>query len=206
MYTQKIHELESARTYGITGIILEFAGGIADIILHGLGLAISIIGLILLLFAIKSISKYYSNQRPFRYMLYSLISGIVLAVVAVILLFLVFIPIISSAATAHGTTIGISIISIFLLIIVLVLVPGLVSVIFQYLAYDSVEKLTGIDEFHTAALLLLIGIILAIIFIGIILVLIGTIFLIIGFIKLPDEAKPAVNDQNFNQNNNKEMF
>jgi len=37
MYTQKIHELESARTYGITGIILEFAGGIADIILHGLG-------------------------------------------------------------------------------------------------------------------------------------------------------------------------
>ena len=43
-------------------------------------------------------------------------------------------------------------------------VPSFVSIIFQYLAYDSVGKLTGIHEFHTAALLLLIGIILTIIF------------------------------------------
>ena len=47
-------------------------------------------------------------------------------------------------------------------------------------------------------LILLIGIILTIIVIGVILMFIGIIFLIIAFAKLPDEARPALNDQNFN--------
>ncbi|WP_187288952.1 DUF996 domain-containing protein [Ferroplasma acidarmanus] len=172
-----------------------------------MGLIISIIGLILLFLAVKSISNYYSNQTPFKYMLYSLISGIILAIVAGISLFLLLIPIFNSASSTSSTsTFYVSLISIFLLIVVLVLVPSFVSIIFQYLAYDSVGKLTGIHEFHTAALLLLIGIILTIIVIGIILIFIGIIFLIIAFAKLPGEAKPALNDQTFNQDTNKEIF
>jgi len=212
MNVQKIHELESARIYGIVGIILEFIGYPADVLLHGLGFVISIAGLILLILAIKSISNYYGNQKPFRYMLYSLISGIILSVVSALILFLIVVPLIASAANNSTTSAGVlspaatSLIVTLLLVILLILLTSLVSIIFQYMAYDNVGKLTGIHEFHTAALLLLIGILLAIIVVGIFLILIGIIFLIIAFAKLPDEAIPAENDQNFNHETKEEIF
>lgn len=212
MNVQKIHELESARIYGIVGIILEFIGYPTDFGLHGLGFIISIAGLILLLLAIKSISNYYGDQKPFRYMLYSLISGIILSVVSALILFLVLVPLIASAANNSATSAGgfspaiTSLIGILFLTFLLILLTSLVSIIFQYMAYDNVGKLTGIHEFHTAALLLLIGILLVIVFIGVFLILIGIIFLIIAFAKLPDEAMRAEIDQNFNQNTNNEIF
>ncbi len=150
MYTQKTRGLESASIYGVIGTVLEFAGYPAVLVFHGFGLIISIIGLILLLIAIKSISNYYNNYKPFRYMIYSLISGIALSVVAIILFFMLFIPFVSSAAGSHSTNIFIPLL---LIILLTVLVPGIGVIIFQYLSYNNIGKLTGIDEFNTAALL-----------------------------------------------------
>ncbi|WP_337861163.1 DUF996 domain-containing protein [Ferroplasma sp.] len=198
MYNKKIPELESARTFGIIGIILQFIGVGGDAFLHGLGFLISIVGFIFLLIAFKNISKYYNNPEPFRYMLYSLISSIVLGALSAALIALVLIPIFLASLTSG---IGfIKLIELLLFIFLMAIVIILLPVIFEYIACNSVSELTGIDDFHTAALLLLIGIILTIIVVGIILILIGIIFLIIGFNKLPDEAIPVNEDPDIKGN------
>ncbi len=199
MYRQHIPQLESAKTYGILGVILQFIGVAGDIFLHGFGFIISIVGLILLLLAIKSISDYYSNQRPFRYILYSIISAIVFGIISALAIILILVPVIFSLSTTPGprsasstllSNIG------FIFIIMLILLLGiLLPIIFEYLAYNEIWNLTGIDDFHTAGLLLLIGIILTVIIIGIFLIIAGIIILIIGFSKLPDYAKPVIIDQ-----------
>jgi uncharacterized membrane protein len=199
MYRQHIPELESAKTYGILGIILQFVGVAADIFLHGFGFIISIVGLVLLLLAIKSISNYYGNNTPFRYIIYSIISSIVFGVISAVFIILLLVPVIlgisasptqGSAASALLGNIGLILIGI-LLVILAVLIP----IIFEYLAYNELSQLTGIGDFHTAALLLLIGIILTVIIIGIFLLIAGIIILIIAFSKLPDYARPVVIDQ-----------
>ncbi|WP_290705580.1 DUF996 domain-containing protein, partial [Ferroplasma sp. Type II] len=203
MYKQNIPELESARTYGILGIILQFVGTGANILTNGLGFIISIIGLILLFLSLKSISNYYGNQKPFKYMLYSLISGIVLGTISAIVIILLLLPVAFTTTTGPPNAISrisVSAIGMIFLTLFLVVMAVLVSVIFEYLAYNSVYELTGIDDFHTGALLLLIGVIFTVILVGIILILIGIILLIISFNKLPTEAKPVVIDQDAAQN------
>lgn len=228
---QKSQELKQARTYGIMGIILEFAGVPVFLIFKELGFIISIAGLILLLLAIKSISTYYSNQKPVRYMLYSLVSGAILAVASTGLLVLVYVPGVSSATGANSiSVINTSFLTLLLLVLFLFLVPGIVSIIFQYIAYNRVGKLIGSDEFHTASLFLLTGsistitsiaifvfysdipnnamlldIVRIIIFIGIVPILPGIVRLIVAFAKLPGEAKPSENNQNPNQSTYNEM-
>ena len=229
---QKSQELKLARTYGIIGIILEFTGVPVFLIFKEFGFVISIVGLILLLLAIKSISTYYSNQKPVRYMLYSLVSGAILAIASTSLLVLAHVPGVSSAAGANSiSAINLSFIALLLLVLFLFLAPGIVSIIFQYIAYNRVGKLIGSDEFHTASLFLLTGTIITItsiaifvsftdipsnalllnivriiIFIGIVPILPGIARLIVAFAELPDEARPALNDQTFNHDAGNEIF
>jgi len=228
---QKIQQLKFSRIYGIIGVALEFTGVPAFLLSKVSGFIISITGLILLFLAFKFISNDYSNQTPFRYMLYSLISGIILVVASGVLLFLVHIPGVNSATGANNTsTISTSFTTILLLVLFTFMVPAILSISFQYLAYSSVGKLSGVNEFHTAGLLLVIGTIITIIsivifvsFIGVsrstqfidaitISILIGDalIFpgiarLIIAFIKLPGEEKHAENEQNFNRDTHREI-
>jgi uncharacterized membrane protein len=199
MYRQHIQELESAKTYGILGIILQFVGVAADIVLHGFGFIISIVGLILLLLSIKSVSNYYGNNKPFRYIIYSILSSIVFGVISAVFIILFLVPVIlgiSTSATQGGaTTVLLSNIGPIFIVILLIILAVLIPVIFEYLAYNELSELTDISDFHTAALLLLIGIILTIIVVGVFLLIIGIIILIIAFSKLPDYAKPVVIDQ-----------
>ncbi len=199
MIRNRIPELESGRIYGILGIIFQFVGIVANTILFGVGFILSIIGLILLFLAIKSISNYYDNQKPFRYMLFSMISGILSSIIIALLVIYIIFPELSGVGktTASGF---ISISNPFILILYTLflgsLLPLFISIIFQYLAYNTVARLTEINDFHIAALLLLIGIILVTVLIGALLILIGIIFLIMAFNRLPYDAKPAVNGQN----------
>jgi uncharacterized membrane protein len=203
MYRQRIPELESARTYGILGIILQFIGTAGDIFLHGLGFIITVIGLILLLFGLKSISNYYGDKKPYRYMLYSMISGIVLGVISAISIIIFLIPVATSIiSTKRPPSLPVSGMALIFLAFSLIILAVLISIIFEYIAYNSVFELTGIREFHTGALLLLLGIILTVILIGIILILVGIILIIIGFNNLPEYAKPVVVNQDVNQDHN----
>ncbi len=199
MYRQHIPQLESAKTYGILGIILQFIGVAGDIFLHGFGFIISIVGLILLLLAIKSISNYYSNETPFRYILYSIISAIVFGIISAVAIILLLVPVVFSISTSSGprsaSSTLLSNIGLIFIVILILLLGVLLPIIFEYLAYNEIANLTGIDDFHTAGLLLLIGIILTVIVIGIFLIIAGIIILIIGFSKLPDYAKPFIIDQ-----------
>ena len=142
-------------------------------------------------------------------MLYSLVSGIVLGVISAIVIILLLLPVAFTWTTGSSNAIphiSVSTIGMIFLTLFLVVMAVLVSVIFEYLAYNSVYELTGIDDFHTGALLLLIGVILTVILVGIILILIGIILLIIGFSKLPTEAKPVIIDQDPPQNQENGMI
>ncbi len=192
MYNDRISEFESVKTYGIIGMILELIGTPADIFLHGFGFIISIIGLIFILIALKKISNYYHNKKPYRYMIYSVISGIAMGIVGA----LAFISLISGILINPGGTVTtssgtISESFIFEIIAFLgIMVLGLIiSIIFQYMAYKSVYDLTGIEHFNTGALLLLIGAILTIIVIGAFIMFAGFILIILGFNELPDHAR-----------------
>ncbi|KPV46610.1 hypothetical protein SE19_04795 [Acidiplasma aeolicum] len=186
MYSQRIPELEPARTYGILGIILEFFGGILNIFINYAGLIAEVLGLILLLNSMNLISNYYDNKKPFKYMLASVISGILIGLIVI----LVF-GISSYALTTHAGTAPPVSPAYGLLVSLFILLLGVIaSIIFEYFAYKSVYELTGVRDFNTAANMLLIGVILTIIIIGILLIFIGIIFVILGFNKLPSDAKP----------------
>jgi len=208
MYNQTINELKSARIYGITGIILEFFGEAGTIILHEFGLILPIIGLILLFLSLKSISNYYGDQKPFRYMLYSLITGIVLAIISGILLIILFMPVLLDPSSIAAIFSVLSVTSIETMFVgsFFIFIGMVISIIFAYMAYNSVADLTGIHEFHTAAVLLLTGIILTIVFVGIILLLIAIIMLIIAFNKLPDNANPLIQEEDASQSHNEGFF
>lgn len=181
MNSNNITEFNSARTYGLLGMILEFIGPMTDILLHGFGFIISVIGLILILIALKEISDYYNDKRPYRYMIYSVVSGIVMGVIGVFVL-IIFIgwfldtsTNIGSPITGTSTFTGVPFIVMLLAFFGIIVLGLIISVIFQYLAYKSVYELTGIDHFNTGAMLLLIGAILIIIAVGIFIIFAGII-------------------------------
>ena len=201
MYRQHIPELESAKTYGILGSILQFVGIAADAFTHGFGFIISIVGLVLLFVAIKLISDYYGNNKPFRYILYSIISSIIFGIISVAMIIILLVPVIlgislapnsSSAASELLNSMGL-----IFMVILIVIFSVLIPIIFEYMAFNEISNLTGISDFHTAGLLLLIGIILTIIIVGIFLIIVGIVILIVAFNKLPDYAKPVVIDQQY---------
>ncbi|AAT44045.1 DUF996 domain-containing protein [Picrophilus oshimae] len=207
MNLQRIPELETARTYGIIGIILDFLGSVLSIVTRGFGLIIDIIGLIFILLAVKTISDYYNDQRPFRYMVYSIISAVIIAVVAIILILALVIPANASISThLNGYQISaaapvFSAISFLFLLLIIIVVAALIPTVFEYLAFNTIGDLTGIDQFRTGAILLIIGIILTIIVIGAIISLVGIILIAIGFNDLPLRARPRVIDENINPGN-----
>ncbi len=213
MNLRHITELENARTYGIIGIILDFIGSVISIVTHGFGIIVDIIGLIFIVLAMNDISGYYNDRRPFRYIIYSIISGIVVGAIAILLVLILALPTITARAPGIinsinvksmqvVNTVSFNALGFLFLILLIVVIAAIIPTIFEYLAFNIVGDLTGIDQFRTGAILLLIGIILTVIIIGAIIALVGIILIAIGFNDLPSRARPRVVDTDFNSGNN----
>jgi uncharacterized membrane protein len=176
---------ESNKTLAMVGSILIVVG---TLIPYG-GAALDIIGIILLLVAIKGFSTLYQDPDMYQ----NAFTGIVYYIIAAI-----------SAAIGIGS-LFLSFASIFLigLGIAVFIATLIVAFLFYVLAasrlrrtfYDLSQK-TGEQSLHTAGSLLWWGAILTIVFfVGLILIFIAWIFAAIGFFSMRNTQQPQVGQQ-----------
>ncbi len=179
-------DLKTAKLMGGIGAILTLLSFIPSI-----GWLLSIVGFVLVLLAVKTISDEVKESKIFS----DYLIAVVLSVVSLLVLFFGGIASIfgimrmfmqgaglmglrSRAFSALG-------------IILLLLVAWVISIIGSYFiksSFDEISEKTGEKNFKTAGLLLFLGAILLIAFgTGAIVSLVGGIFEIIAFFSLPDE-------------------
>jgi uncharacterized membrane protein len=173
-YRRITMSLESNKTLGGIGAIL---------------LAIpflNLVGIILVLIALKGMADYYNDEEIFKNAIYGFIFGIVgsLALVAFILMFVFGIVTISPViAPLAGWWLVI-------VTVVVLYVFSLIAAIFYRRSLDSLAEKSGEHMFNTAGLILLIGAVIPVI--GEILKLVAWIIAAVGFfsIKMPTQ-QPA---------------
>jgi len=183
-------DLKTAKLMGGIGAILTLLSFIPSI-----GWLLSIVGFVLVLLAVKTISDEVKESKIFS----DYLVAVVLSVVSVLVLFFGGIAsifgimrIFMQGARSMGLRSGVF--SAFG-IILLLLVAWVISIIGSYFiksSFDEISEKTGEKNFKTAGLLLFLGAILLIAFgTGAIVSLVGGIFEIIAFFSLPDElVKP----------------
>ena len=181
--------LESNKTLGGIGAIL---------------LAIpftNIVGIILVLIAMKGMSDYYNDDDIFKNALYGFIFGVVgvIALVAVILLLVFGFATISPVVTPFAGW-GLVIIA-----FIVLYVFSLIAAIFYQKSLNILSEKSGETTFNTAGLILIIGAIIPVI--GEILKLIAWILAAVGFFNIkkstqppaPTPAPPASEEKRFCQ-------
>lgn len=171
--------LESNKTLGGVGAIL---------------LAIpflNLVGIILVLIAMKGLAEYYNENDIFQNALYGLIFGIigVIAFIAVLIMFIIGITVVAPG-TAPLAGLGV-----FIIIVIVTYVFSLIGAIFYKKSLDILSEKSAEKMFGTAGLVLLIGAIIPLI--GEVLRFVAWILAAVGFfsIKTPTQlpaAKPAV--------------
>jgi uncharacterized membrane protein len=176
--------IESSKSMALIGSLLLLIGGFVP----WAGFVLTIIGVFLLLSAIKGFSTYYQDpamyDNAFKGFIYYIIAAIAFAV-------------------AFGLLIA-GFVSIFFIAIGIIgfIAALVVAFIFYIMAakrlrttLNDLAQKTGEHSFETAGMLLWWGAILTIIFIGGILIFIAWIFVIIGFISMKTPGQPVYQQQ-----------
>ena len=154
---------------------------------------IGLIGIILFLVAMNSLSQYYSEPGIFKNALYGFLINVIGTVALVVIAFaLVITTAVSSATSSTPGLSGAGFITVFLGVIVGALVISVVSAVLYMRAFNKLGEKSGVHSFNTAGLLYLIGAVLAIVLVGGLLVWIAWIFALSGFNSLkPKTAEPS---------------
>ncbi|WP_456396819.1 DUF996 domain-containing protein [Thermococcus sp.] len=166
-------DLKSAKTMGGIGAILTLIPGVA------------IVGFVLKILAVKNISEVTKREEIFTKYLWAAILAILASIVAMWSFW---------GSMFRGGAYGYSMMSFGMATtgVLLAAVLMIVGVWFMKQSYDMISEETGVDLFHTTALLYLVGAILMIVMIGMLLILIAAILEIVAFFSLPDElSKPS---------------
>jgi uncharacterized membrane protein len=153
---------------------------------------LSIVGIIMVLFGMKNLSKAYNDESIWKNTLYAVIFGIIGIIASgLILVSLFFGGIITSATIELGETTG------FIGFIAGVIIFAFVAFIFYLLeaiyirrAFDSLANKSGVGLFRTGGLLLLIGAILTIFIVGLFLIFIAWILILVAFFQIPTNTSP----------------
>lgn len=196
--------LSSAKMYGGIGSLLPFIGAIliaVVFLIHPsikyaslIGVVISIIGLILIIIAVKIISEEAKDQSIFsNYIVYAILA-IINTIVGMIknvgmgFAFTGNFKQMMGGNIATHPSFSWGKITAILIIFVITWILGMIGAIFLKKSFDSIASKTKVRLFSTAALIYLIGAILMIVFgIGGILVFIFAILQIIAFFSLPEK-------------------
>jgi uncharacterized membrane protein len=198
---------ETSKNLGGVGAILMFIGVLPLFAYSGL---ISLIGLILVLIALKGLADYYSAASIFNNALYGVITGIVGAVVFMAVAFMALVGFLTELGLpldniAEWSTelpgmdwsnISFNIIGDFIAYILLALVVlfifAIIMAIFLRKSLGLLSKKTGVGLFGTVGLLILIGAVLTIIVIGLFVVWIAWLILAIAFFSMKPSEQSAM--------------
>jgi uncharacterized membrane protein len=207
--------LESSKTLGGVGAILILAGSLVTTYTFGV---LTLIGVILVFIALNGLANYYKERSIFTNAIYSLVAGIVGVVVsASAALYIIFDTTIltnllrniypnwngswSTISSLRGMTPNTSNISIsnvtsalgaIFLVLVILWVFAIVAVLFVRRSLKTLSSKANVGLFSTAALLLLIGALLTVIFIGALLMWIAVLLIAIAFFQIkPLPEQPA---------------
>ncbi len=186
--------MEANKALGGVGALLMVIGPISGAYTGVLGL----VGLILVLIALKRLSNYYNAKGIFDNALYGIIIGIIGVVVFVAGIVVAAAGLLSDLGLAWGDWAGLQeinwdavtwdIISPHIAIIIGSLVAlfvfVVVSAIFLRKSLTTLSEKTKVNMFGTAGLLMLIGAILTIILVGLILIWVALILLTVAFFSI----------------------
>lgn len=185
--------LSSAKTLGGVGSIL-----ILLFIVPAVGTVISIVGWILVIVSVKSISDALGDRKVFNQVLISAVLAIVGIAVGALVVFGSFLRFAGlngmnmfhsnpGAITPTSPGIGGLVVGVALGLVV-IWVSFLISAVFLRRGYDTVSSRLGVKMFGTAALLYLIGAALTIVLVGLLLIFVAEILQIVAFFSIPEEV------------------
>ena len=198
--------LESSKTLGGIGAILMFVGVLPTINYIGI---IEIIGLILVLFALRNLANHYREEDIFRHALYGVAVAVVGAIIVGVLVVAVVLSNIKDLVTQlypgwngdwstlqgmTANTTNFDPTNIFPLIgglLVVLVIAWVFAIIASFFIYRSLKQLSSKSNmgfFGTAGLILLIGAFIPII--GLILMWISALILAIAFFTLKPQEQP----------------
>jgi len=211
--------LESSKTLGGVGALLLVISGVGTFGNSFIGL-LGLVGVILILIALKGMADFYSDSGIFNNALYAFIAGIIGAaafigtLVVALLNFVNNLPSwaqpyvkardwqgLSKAFQTHitdfnsfWTTFG-NVVTTLILAFVVLFVLVVIAMFFFRRSLGRLSTKTNVGLFATTGLLMLIGAILTIIIIGLLLIWIGWILLTVAFfsVKTTSPTQPAPN-------------
>ncbi len=186
-------KLSEAKTFGGIGALLMLIGGFVPYA----GPIISIVGLVLLFIAVKSISNLTKDEEIFSNYLMHFIINIIAIVALIAIMLLAFgaaggftwisglegaeISDFESFWDNFGTIIGGCILA-----LIVSWILYIIAAIYLRRSYNKIAEHTKVDLFKTTGLIYFIGAITTIIIIGLIIIFIARIIEIIAYFSLPD--------------------
>jgi uncharacterized membrane protein len=188
-----LSDLSNAKTFGGIGALLLLIGGFIPYA----GPVISIIGLVLVFIAVKSISEITKDDDIFQNFLYHFVFSIISIVSIFIIMLIGFGAVggftwISSLETAEITDFSSfweyfgGIIGIAVLALVIGWILAIIGAIYLRKSYRRIAKHTKVGLFETTGTLYFIGAITTIVLIGFLILFIARIIEIIAYFSLPD--------------------
>ena len=167
------------------------------IILFAVFGTIAFAGLILFVLAMHRLSQYYNEPSIYKNTFYGFIINIVGTITAILFYFALLASLPHSTSSLQGNTqttaatslpttplvlysLGL-ILSLILALIAVAIVLGVVSAVFYMRAFNKLGEKSGVDNFKTAGLLYLLGVVLSIVGVGVLLMWIAWILALTGF-------------------------
>lgn len=173
--------VESSKTLGGVGALLVAIGTFIPLL--------ALVGIILVLIALKQLADNYKDNDIFQNGLYGFIFGIIgIIALTLVIIGLIFGLAIFPVAPGIG---ALSIIGGVIIALVLAFIFNLLSAFFYRKSFTILAQKTGENMFDTAGLILLIGAILTIILVGIILTFVAWILVAVAFFSMRASVAPA---------------
>jgi len=187
-------ELSDVKTFGGIGALLMLIGGFIPYA----GPIISIVGLVLVFIAVKSVSELVKDNEIFRNYLYNFIFSIISIVAIFVIILIGFGAVGGFSWIASLRDITITDFSTFwdyfggiigyaILALLVGWILGIIGAIYLRRSYSSIAKHTKVSLFRTTGTVYFVGAITTIFLVGFLILFIGRIIEIIAYFSLPDE-------------------
>lgn len=186
--------LSQAKTLGGVGSVLLLL-----IVAPYIGFLLGIVGLVLILVALGRIAEAVRDPSISRNATYAVVAGIVGVLVGGLVMFGAVFRFIGLGAMAGPDWIPIAtptdvwgFLAAMLIGLLAIWAFFVVSAVFLKRSSDAIAARLNVPMFHTAALLYLIGAVLAVVVVGFLLIFVAQILFVVAFFSIPEDAqRPA---------------